>query len=239
LKPLIGITCFRQELDLYGWREKFYILPSRYFNAIQEVGAIPVILPPEGKARDYATKLDGLLVSGGDDVDPQLYNEKRHPKTQGIDRLRDEFEIELIKLFASNNLPVLAICRGIQVLNVAFGGTLLQDIPEEIKSPVTHWQDIPEHMGSHKVSLFSDTLINIFGSDILVVNSFHHQAINTLGLGLKVAARSEDGLIEALEHLELDWVIGVQWHPETMVKHAPLQKKLFDAFVKSCVSKKL
>lgn len=209
------------------------ILTHDYLLRVREAGGIPVMLPPIGELPgEILDRVDGLLLSGGEDVDPERYGAPRSPKLGDVDPLRDALELGLAAEAARRGMPVLAICRGVQVLNVALGGTLIQDLPSEQPSETAHRQEAPSTEGTHPVSLSAGSrLAEIAGTDALLVNSFHHQAAKDVASQLRVAARAEDGVIEALEGPE-GFMIGVQWHPE--IQHGEFSIKLFAAFVEAC-----
>jgi len=230
--PVIGITLGD------GDRSGHHSMRADYVRSVECSGAAPVVLPPLGPEAAPAVldRLDGLLLSGGVDLDPALYGRGRHPKLGRVDRQRDEFELALTRAALERDLPILAICRGQQVLNVATGGTLIQDIPSELKGVVTHDAPGRRTRRSHAVELTAGSkLRQILGGGALSVNSFHHQAIDALGDGLAVCGRCpEDGVIEAVEMKHRCFVLGVQWHPESFWKRASFQA-LFDAHAAACL----
>jgi putative glutamine amidotransferase len=206
-------------------------VPSRYIRALHRAGAHEAILQPveldEVEAKQRLTRFDGLLLTGGGDLDPSLYGEERRPECAGIDPHRDAFELPLVSAAVDIGLPVFGICRGVQALNVALGGTLRQHIDEN--DPIDHGQG-PEWV-KHKVQLEPGSLISrIMRSEEVEVGSSHHQAIAQLGGGLKPTGWAGDGVIEAVE-MEDGWVLGVQWHPELTAEDDPAQQRLFESFV--------
>jgi putative glutamine amidotransferase len=205
--------------------------PSRYIRALHNAGAHEAILQPvaldEVEAKQRLTRFDGLLLIGGGDLDPSLYGEERRPECAGIDAHRDAFELPLVSAAIDMGLPLFGICRGVQALNVALGGTLQQHIDEN--DQVDHGQG-PEWV-KHTVKLESGSRISqIMQSENVEVGSSHHQALARLGDGLKPTGWAGDGVIEAVE-MEDDWVLGVQWHPELTASNDPAQQRLFGAFV--------
>jgi len=211
-----------------------------YRRAIAAAGGTSVLLPPMADPKRLDAewrRLDGLLLTGGGDVDPVRFGEARHPKTGSVDPARDAFEIELIGHARRELCPVFAICRGVQVFNVAFGGTLIQDIPSEPGRHHAHAQGEDRDVPTHRVTipgrdtrLAAATRVRAF-----TTNSFHHQAIGKPGPGLRIVAKSDDGIIEAVEPLVDGWfVLGVQWHPEATAVNDPISRKLFRAFVTAC-----
>jgi putative glutamine amidotransferase len=209
-----------------------------YVGSVEDAGAIPVALPPVDP-EDVAAlvdRLDGLLLSGGVDVDPALYAQDRHPRLGKVNRRRDDFELELTREVLRRDLPILAICRGQQVLNVATGGTLVQDIPSLVRGAVDHDARGPRWRRSHQVEVtVPSRLHEILGRDTLSVNSFHHQAVDRIGEGLAVSARCpEDGVVEGLEMPARRFVVAVQWHPESFRGRPRSFQPLFDAHVDAC-----
>jgi putative glutamine amidotransferase len=176
--------------------------------------------------------VSGLVLTGGEDVDPQRYGEKRHEKVRSVNPARDATEAALIEEAKARGKPVLAICRGIQILNVALGGTLVQDIPSQVGTQIAHDEDSPRDKRSHEISVEPDSLIaKAVGAEHLTVNSFHHQSVKRVADGMRVTARSPDGIIEGIESTNDWWVMGVQWHPEEMTDSPePWDRGLFKAF---------
>jgi putative glutamine amidotransferase len=209
------------------------ILTHDYLVRVREAGGIPVMLPPIGELpAEILDRVDGLLLSGGEDIDPERYFAPPSPKLGTVDPLRDALELSLAAEAVRRGMPVLAICRGLQVLNVALGGTLIQDLPSECPSDTQHRQEAPSTEGTHPVSLSPGTrLAGIAGTAQLVVNSFHHQAAKDVAPNLQAVAHAADGVIEAVEGRE-GFVLGVQWHPE--IQHGEFSLKLFGAFVEAC-----
>ncbi|HOB28719.1 MAG: gamma-glutamyl-gamma-aminobutyrate hydrolase family protein [Dethiobacteria bacterium] len=223
-RPLVGITVNRN----YHRRELW--LPPAYSCRIEEAGALPLLLPPLQPAAAGALlgSLNGLLLSGGGDVAPLYYGKEPRPGLDEVDLQRDAWELALVRAALARGLPVLGICRGIQLLNIALGGTLIQDL----NGPgyLQHCQKAPRHHPSHTVEIFPRTrLASLLGEGHLAVNSFHHQAPAAVAPGLKKAAVSPDGVIEALEDPKHGFLIAVQWHPETLLH--PASCLLFQEFV--------
>lgn len=219
-------------------RAGVHSLRQEYVRSVEQAGALPLILVP-GRPVDAAELLDrfdGLLLSGGSDVDPALYGESPHPRLGRVIRERDEFEIALVREAFRRDLPILAICRGHQVLNVAMGGTLIQDIPSEVTGGGDHDPRRERWERAHDVQIVSDSrLREILDRDTVSVNSFHHQAVERLGKDLVVSARSAgDRIIEGVEAPGRRFIIGVQWHPEAFWdrKESGFQC-LFDALVEA------
>lgn len=212
-RPAIAITT--------GYDQKrpgFFLLRQDYIRAVEQAGGLPVVFAP-GKpddAADLLARVDGLLLTGGSDVDPAIYGEDRHATVTHVARERDDFEIALARAALLRDLPLLAICRGQQVLNVASGGTLVQDIPSQVSKDVDHDPERERWELAHDVEIVPGTRLRaLLGKDRLSVNSFHHQAVKDLGLGLSVSARTpSDGVIEGVEATDRRFTVGVQWHPE-------------------------
>ncbi|MCL6635646.1 MAG: gamma-glutamyl-gamma-aminobutyrate hydrolase family protein [Peptococcaceae bacterium] len=211
MRPLIGITCSG---DMDGSR---LCLNRQYAAAVAEAGGLPLLLSEAaGLEADFIERLDGLLLSGGGDVDPFLFGEEPLPATGEISPRRDTFEIELTRLALAAGLPLLGICRGIQVLNIAAGGTICQDISQIAGSPLKHAQQAPRWYPTHGLELLPGSLLaGMLGGAGIRVNSFHHQAVARVAGGFKVAARAPDGVIEGLE-AEKGFAVGVQFHPEDL-----------------------
>ena len=229
MRPVIGITS-RYLID-----KKHYNLPDAYAKAVQRNGGTPVILPPLYDIdQDHLLSLvDGIIFSGGSDVDPILYGEQPLPKQGGIDPLRDTVEISMAKKALAGDKPVLGICRGLQVLNVAAGGTLIQDIPSQVKEPQKHGQLAETWYGTHHVELLEGSRAHgIFGEEKILSNSFHHQACKDPAPGFKPTGWAYDGVIEVLEIDSPVWKMCVQWHPEHMDN--PVMNKLFKSFIDAC-----
>jgi putative glutamine amidotransferase len=176
--------------------------------------------------------LAGLLLSGGDDVAPELYGQEPHPKLEVVDRARDEFELALARAAVARGMPVLGICRGAQVMGVALGGELIQDIPSQVGGAQTHRSASKQAPARHEVRIAEGSLLSrIVGARSMVVNSYHHQGAARFGNGLRPVAWSSDGVVEAVELVGHAFVLGVQWHPERMWRRAPRQRRIFSTFV--------
>lgn len=229
MQPLIGISCS------YEQKEGRYHLAEAYVEAVIAAGGVPVILPGSWsikKAAPYLKAVKGLILAGGGDVDPAYFNEEPHPNLGEITPSRDRFEIMLVKSALRMNKPVLGICRGIQIINIACGGTLIQHIPAVVKKPLKHSQAAPRDHATHRVFIDkSSRLAKILQTDAIRVNSFHHQAVANPAVGFNVSAISSDSVIEAIEHPKYRFVHGVQWHPECMVINDKASRLLFKAFV--------
>lgn len=227
-RPVVGITTYVEEARWGAWERRAALVPHSYVAAVAEGGALPVLLPPLGSgAAQVVARLDGLVVSGGADVDPARYGASADARTDRPRTDRDEWEVALLDAAIAAGTPVLAICRGLQVLNVARGGTLHQHLP-----------DVCGHDGHRPVlGEFAPTAVTLEPGTRLAgilgeaadVPCSHHQAVDAVGAGLTVAARSTDGTVEALELDGDAWVVGVQWHPE-----AGTDPRLVAAFVSEC-----
>lgn len=219
-------------------KEKDRGIGSAYFRALVTAGAQPEeieFISATDARRVHAKDYDGILFSGGEDVDPELYGEQIKYKTVRVNRQRDDFEFALLDAAIERRLPILGICRGIQMINVKFGGTLIQDIKSDTDVEREHRQPGNRADLTHTVTVTEpeSTLAGAVAGSCRV-NSLHHQAIKRLGRGLKVTAHSEDGLVEAVEAADdYPFLMAVQWHPEELVDH-PEQKKIFEQFVAKC-----
>jgi putative glutamine amidotransferase len=223
--PLIGITSCRKLED--------------YKQSVLHVGAADVrILEPSTDAEAALKDVDGLMLTGGDDVAPSLYGEPPHPTIVEAEPGRDAFEIALVKAARDQKIPIFAICRGVQVLNVACGGTLVQDIASEVPGALPHSLKVPPNQPitlAHEVWVEKDTLLSQLirdrlEGDVCEVNSRHHQAVKTVAGGFKVSATAPDGVVEALEDPSQPFCLGVQWHPENFWRTGEF-RSLFEGFV--------
>ena len=228
MKPVIGLS------SSYSADKKSYTVPESYVLAVERSGAVPLILPPtfDADIDAFFGLVDGLILTGGVDIDPQLYGENSIPLQGSIDPLRDSFEVELTKKALEKRMPIFAICRGVQMLNVAAGGSLYQDVNSQVKGSLKHRQQAPTYYPSHKVRLEeSSRLHGIFGKTSVGVNSFHHQAVKDVAPGFRATAWADDGLVEAIEWEGSEYILGVQWHPERMIDGEMM--KLFTAFTEA------
>jgi putative glutamine amidotransferase len=231
--PLIGLTT-STSVDAYP--ERAYT-NAAYLRAVQEAGGVPVLLPPQLSERtrdELWRRLDALVLTGGGDLDPARFGEPRHPTVYDVSTARDELEIELARRALAEDVPLLAICRGIQVLNVALGGTLYQDIASDLGTPIAHTQKERRDQPTHAVKLLEGSrLAGILGRLEVDVNSFHHQAIKDLGTRLIAVGVAPDGIIEAAEATNHPFAIAVQWHPEDLVDHDVTARSLFRAVIEA------
>jgi putative glutamine amidotransferase len=245
MKPIIGITPSAQLDTLAHGTFKRYILSAPYVCAIEAAGGIPLILPPQADVEALTQIVDGVLFSGGADVDPLRYGDQDiHDATYGIDAERDDFELDLFRVAMASDLPILGICRGIQVINVALGGTLIQDLQSQHPRAADvghrqHERGLDDSAVGHEVIACAGEMYPIFENQRLGVNSFHHQAIRDLAPGLIPVAYSPDGVIEAVASPDGRSLFGVQWHPELMFQRDAAHLRPFSLLVGSAARRKL
>ncbi|WP_368645962.1 gamma-glutamyl-gamma-aminobutyrate hydrolase family protein [Alkalibacterium putridalgicola] len=237
MKPVIGIP----GNILTNFSPRYTSLPITYrphgfIEGLQTAGALPVVFPisKEEDAKHYVESVDAVLLAGGQDVSPLTYGEEPHIKLQDTSLIRDQFEIAVIKEAWTQNKPVLAICRGLQIFNVAFGGTLYQDVSLIPDLNLQHVQESTPETAAHSITIENDSWLGqLYGAKALV-NSYHHQAIKQLATNLRPVAWSNDGLIEAFESKDDQHItLGVQWHPELMIHNSEAAQGLFNAYVKT------
>lgn len=237
-KPLIGISTSytKQKNGLNNVR-----LNQAYVDAVSQAGGIPLLIPSSIAEADLPAlvdSLDGLLLSGGGDISLKYFEGVDHPSISGLDAKRDQAELVLTRLFLAKNKPVFGICRGVQALNVAMGGTLNTDIPSQVKTEITHNNPAPDSVPTrnaivHDVAVEpSSRLARITGKTSLQVNSFHHQGVNKAAPGANITSHAPDGTIESIEFPQYHFCLGVQWHPEWLT-YQPETQALFKAFVDS------
>ncbi len=230
MRPVIGLT------SSFTADNNAQALPSNYVWAIESQGGIPLIIPagigPE-HSDAILQKLDGLLLTGGPDVDPSYFGEEPHPKLGAVTPERDVIEIPLTRAAVARGMPILAICRGIQVLNIAMGGSVIQDIASQVKDPLKHRQEAPRWHGSHSVTVAGGSrLAGLLGTTKIMVNTFHHQAVKDVAPGFEVTAQAPDGIVEGIERPGC-FIVGVQWHPEGMYDRVPEMARIFKGFVEA------
>jgi putative glutamine amidotransferase len=217
-RPVVGLTCYSTSAHWGVWQSEAVLLPRSYVDAVVRAGGLPVLLPPlDGMIAGVLDRLDALLLAGGPDVDPARYGQQPGASTQPPVPERDGAELALLSGAAARELPVLAVCRGMQLLNVARGGTLHQHLPDVPGLPPGHdGSPGPGHFGRHPVRVADGSLLaRVLGrTELDAVPAYHHQGIDTLGAGLVETAWAGDGLVEAVEDVGLPFCVGVQWHPE-------------------------
>lgn len=213
-RPLIGITTYVVPAKWGYWDLEAALVPADYVQAVAAAGGRALLVPPSSDGvEETLDGLDGLVFSGGSDLDPELYGQEPHRETFGVVRERDDAELALLKAALERDMPVLAICRGSQVLNVARGGDLVQHLPDAVGHE-EHKHNPPGVFADHDVDLVAGTRVQRLLGDRAPVKSHHHQGLGRLGEGLREAARAEDGTVEALEDPSQRFAIGVLWHPE-------------------------
>ena len=234
--PMIGITTSNIIREMT--RTRWAAIPKSYSQAVIQAGGMPVLIPtnmPLDKLDDLISRLDGVILAGGGDIDPARFGGEMHEKVKNIIPERDEIEIQLVTKVIEVGKPFLGICRGLQVINVVLGGTLYQDLPSQFDGDVLkHRQTTPKWQATHEVEVRDGSyLAEVAGRGVVKVNSYHHQGIKGLADGLVVSARSADGVIEAIEGTDLPghWLVGVQWHAEAMRGASRQQRALFEAHV--------
>lgn len=233
--PVILVVADRKSVTSGAWANiPNDSLPHTYINAVEQAGGMPLLLPPTEVLRDNAERLldlaDGVFLAGGRDLDANLYGRENHPFNDQPLRVRDELEIALVLGAQRRGMPVLGACRGMQVLNVALGGTLEQHLDDRLD--MTPHRNIVGKFTAHRVSVVPGTLLaGALGSDAFDIASHHHQAVESLGAGLIASAHFDDGVVEAIEVPGDDFVLGVQWHPEERLD--PQGLKLLTAFVEA------
>lgn len=242
--PIIAIPC-RHDTSGRHHHLPLQGMGQAYLSAVIAAGGIPVLVPlglDEPRLLRALDRADGLLLAGGEDIAPSLFGEAPHPNLGTVDAERDAAEMALARRALDMGLPLLAICRGIQALNVAAGGTLYQDIPSQVPGALKHhcfYPEYPRDHIAHTVDIAPDSrLAAILGRDgvalsAVPVNSLHHQAVKALGAGLRVVAQAPDGIVEAVEGTGGAWVLAVQWHPEELVASRADMRALFRAFVEA------
>jgi putative glutamine amidotransferase len=236
--PLIGITCEQESFTNTSLLETISV---EYTRAVIAAGGTPLLIPtdfPVAELESLRERLDGILLTGGGDIEPGQYSSESHPSLILVSPERDALEIELVKFAVKTDWPLLGICRGLQVMNVALHGTLTLDVPTQFPTTIQHDRPYGQARDfiAHEVTIEANTrLAEIIGKDQIPVNSFHHQAVREMAPGLKVNARSTDGLVEGLEMPGSRFFMGVQWHPECLQKHSE-QRALFQAFIQAVQS---
>jgi putative glutamine amidotransferase len=225
-RPVVGITTYVTPAKWSYWELEAALVPAQYVNAVERAGGRSVLVPPSRDGIEETLEaLDGMIFSGGSDLDPDTYGQESHPETVGVVPERDEAELALLSAALERDMPVLAICRGSQVLNVALGGDLIQHLPEVVGDE--RHKHTPGTFADHDVTVHSGTRLAALLGDRAPVKSHHHQGFGRLGEGLVETARADDGTVEAVEDPSRRFALGVLWHPE-----AGEDLKLFEAFVR-------
>lgn len=234
MKPVVGIT-LSMEPD-----EKFYSVHSDNPKAIMRSGGVPILLPYYGANKDIeqiAQTIDGLVTTGGDDIDPTFFGEEPHRKLGPVVAARDQFEIAITKQMLKLNKPILGICRGAQILNIAAGGDMYQDIYDQIDNELLqHAQTAPRGHGSHYVNVLESSLLHkITNSNKIRVNSRHHQANRKVPDHFQICGTASDGVVEAIESKDHKFALGLQWHPESMLSvDDDISMRIFSEFLQAC-----
>ncbi len=225
-RPVIGITTHITSARWSYWETEAALVPAAYVNAVEHAGGRALLVPPsEDGIEETLDAVDGLIFSGGADIDPDLYGQDPHPETRGVHPERDRGELALLEAALARDMPLLAICRGSQVLNIARGGDLLQHLPDVVGDE--KHKHTPGTFGDHDVTLEEGTRLATMLGDHAPVKSHHHQGFGRIGDGLRVAAHADDGAIEAVEATDRRFAFGVLWHPE-----AGEDERLFEELVK-------
>ncbi|MFP4589077.1 MAG: gamma-glutamyl-gamma-aminobutyrate hydrolase family protein [Candidatus Bipolaricaulota bacterium] len=231
-RPTIAVSCsFDEDTEVFR-------IHRGYVDALVENGALPFIVPHSGdeqlSPKEILAQVDGVLFSGGTDFDPIFFDEEPRYELASIVPGRDRLEIALLQEAVEAGMPILGICRGVQTINIAAGGSVYQDIEAQIEDPLRHHQDAPRWYPTHKIEVRPDSLLRaILGRDRLGVNSFHHQSAREIARGFRISATSRDGVIEAIEAENGAFQLGVQWHPERMWEKYPVHGRLFSRLVEA------
>lgn len=233
--PIIGVFANIKFADHMG-TDHMYV-NDEYVLALEKVHAVPIIIPPimtYDLLDHYINLCDGFILSGGVDINPINFNQEPSSRLGTVNNKLDAFQITLTKKIIRNNKPFLAICRGIQILNVALGGTIYQDMSDFPGKTILHSQNSERYRGIHKVSIEPNSKLYELFNDFVFVNSYHHQAVATPGNNLRVVGRTADNVIEAMELDHYKFGIAVQWHPEMMFARTEEMRELFEAFISAC-----
>ncbi len=228
---VIGITCS------FNDKRQVSSLGANYSRAILLAGGIPVILPslPPEVVPALLDQIQGVVLSGGGDIDPFILGEDPHPAISEVEPARDAFELALTRQAMERDLPLLGICRGAQVLAIAGGGRLQQHLEPDAPGRIQHMQSAPRSHPSHRIRILEGTCLSLLaGTQEMRVNSFHHQAVQVVGAGFRVAALAPDGVIEAIENPSYKFLLGLQWHLEAHVESCPLNMRILRRFMAAC-----
>lgn len=230
-KPIIGITTYGRN------EENHFTLPAEYVESVRRAGGIPILLPPgETEITRGLSLVDGVILAGGGDISPELYQGKSHDSIYMLDTERDAFELETTQQVLDTGKPTLGICRGAQMINVALGGTLHAHLPDVYGEAILHRKP-PRIPTVHQVSVQQNSLLaKCLNALEFTVSSWHHQAIDQLGAGIEVSALAPDEVIEGFEVPTHPWLVAVQWHPELTAVADVIQQNLFNAFIETCTS---
>jgi putative glutamine amidotransferase len=233
-RPLIGIGC-----DNDTDKREFSRVNADYYYAIYLAGGLPVLVPAiddEAYCREAVRRLDGLLLPGGDDVHPSLYGQPLHPRTRLVTPRRQAADMALIRAALDADLPLMGICYAAQVINVALGGDMIQDIPDQVRTEIAHAKKWPD-TAFHRIRIEPGTILHgIIGADEIETNSSHHQANLRVAPPLIISARADDGIIECVESTRHRFVLGIQWHPERLTDR-PEQMRVFEGLVKAAAAR--
>ncbi|GIM27407.1 gamma-glutamyl-gamma-aminobutyrate hydrolase [Clostridium polyendosporum] len=234
-KPLIGIlgNLLLVENGVFAGMERSYV-NNDYIESVKNAGGVPIIIPPLeciDVIKAQINILDGVIISGGYDINPLFYGDEPREKLGHVHPLVDEFTVKAIKVAVQLGKPILGICKGIQILNVAFGGTLYQDISYMPGAFVKHSQNVERHAATHSIEVEKGSKLYQITQGDIQVNSFHHEVLKDVAQGFKVTARAKDGVVEAIEKEGEIFVMGVQWHPEMMAATNEKMMKLFERFI--------
>lgn len=233
MKPIIGITTDVEKNDRH-------VLSHTYIKAVIRAGGLPIILPVgiEKDVKQFAGMLDGLLLTGGGDPNPMIFGEEPHARLGTVDPARDAVEFELFKEVLALDKPILGVCRGLQVMNLALGGNMYQDIYAQKEGELLqHSQKAPNTHGAHFVQVENSSLLeSITKTNEIKVNSYHHQAVKDVPKPLIISGTASDGIIEAIESTAHTFVLGVQWHPEALAQNEDaVSLRIFDVFIEKCI----
>jgi putative glutamine amidotransferase len=239
MTPIIGISLDHSTEPTFAKRP-WYALRCDYSNAVVSSGGVPILLPHiQEYIEKYLDMIDGLLLPGCDnDIDPKFYGEEVKYSEVNPESLRAGFELKLLEAAIKRGIPVLGICNGMQLMNVYYGGTLIQHIPAEIESNIAHKQEHPKNIPTHKIIIRENTKLSRLAHHDreLVVNSSHHQSVKKVGEGLIISAVAEDGVIEAIENPDYGFMLGCEWHPEYLVDNG-IDVQIFQEFILAAASR--